>query len=163
LKNLIVWTKSNAGMGSFYRSQHELIFAWKHGRAKHLNNIELGRHGRNRSNVWAYAGSNAFGAERLDELSMHPTVKPVLLVVDAIRHGSRRGDFVLDSFGGSGTPLIACERTQRKARLIEIDPIYCDQAVRRWQKLTGREAVHAATGTPFNSVDGPLHRGDAHE
>jgi DNA modification methylase len=153
LKNLVVWNKTNCGMGSFYRSQHELIFVWKHGRGKHINNIELGQHGRNRSNVWTYAGANVFGADRLDELAMHPTVKPVALVADAIRDCSRRGDLVLDSFGGSGTTLIACERTNRQARLIELDPIYCDQIVRRWQKLTGRKAVQAVTGVAFDHVN----------
>jgi DNA modification methylase len=153
LKNLIVWAKSNSGMGSFYRSQHELIFAWKHGCGKHTNNIELGRYGRNRRNVWTYAGVNSFGADRIETLAMHPTVKPVGLVADAIRDCSRRGDLVLDSFGGSGTTLIACERTHRKARLIEIDPVYCDQTIRRWQKLTGRAAMHAVTGAFFADVD----------
>jgi DNA modification methylase len=151
LKNLVVWNKTNAGMGSFYRSQHELIFVWKNGRGKHTNNVELGRHGRNRSNVWTYAGVNAFGSDRADALAMHPTVKPVALVADAIRDCSRRGDIVLDSFGGSGTTLIACEKTRRKARLIEIDPVYCDQTVRRWQRLTDQEAVHGVTGMPFDS------------
>jgi hypothetical protein len=107
LKNLVVWNKTNAGMGSFYRSQHELIFVWKHGRGKHINNIELGKHGRHRSNVWTYAGSNTFGSDRLEELA-HPTVKPVALVADAIRDCSRRGDLVLDSFGGSG--ILECRR-----------------------------------------------------
>jgi DNA modification methylase len=153
LKNLVVWTKSNAGMGSFYRSQHELIFVWKNGRGKHINNVELGRHRRNRSNVWTYSGVNAFGPDRLDELAMHPTVKPVALVADAIRDCSRRGDIVLDSFGGSGTTLIACERTHRKGRLIELDPIYCDQIVRRWQKLTGQTAIHGSNGRPFNNTN----------
>ena len=152
LKNLVVWNKTNAGMGSFYRSQHELIFVWKNGRGKHVNNIELGRHGRNRSNVWTYAGVNAFGRERLDELGMHPTVKPVALVADAIRDCSRRGDVVLDSFAASGTTLIACERTQRKGRLIELDPVYCDQIVHRWQKLTGEMALHGHTGQPFDKT-----------
>jgi DNA modification methylase len=123
LKNLVVWNKTNAGMGSFYRSQHELIFVWKNGRRKHTNNIQLGKHGRNRSNVWSYAGANSFSSDRLTDLAMHPTVKPVGLVADAILDCSRRGDLVLDSFGGSGTTLIACERTSRRARLIEIDPI----------------------------------------
>jgi DNA modification methylase len=153
LKNLVVWNKTNAGMGSLYRSQHELIFVWKNGRGKHVNNIELGRYGRNRSNVWTYAGVNAFGADRLDELAMHPTVKPVALVADAIRDCSRRGDIVLDSFGGSGTTLIACERTHRKGRLIELDPVYCDQIVRRWQKLTGKAALHGGTGQPFDNTE----------
>jgi DNA modification methylase len=152
LKNLVVWNKTNAGMGSFYRSQHELIFVWKNGRGKHINNIELGRHGRNRSNVWTYTGVNAFGRERLDELAMHPTVKPVALVSDAIRDCSRRGDIVLDSFAGSGTTVIACERTQRNGRLIELDPVYCDQIVQRWQKLTGEMALHARTGQPFDKT-----------
>jgi DNA modification methylase len=154
LKNLVVWNKTNAGMGSFYRSQHELIFVWKNGRRKHTNNIQLGKHGRNRSNVWTYAGANTFSSDRLTDLAMHPTVKPVGLVADAILDCSRRGDLVLDSFGGSGTTLIACERTERKARLIEIDPIYCDQTVRRWQKLTGRIAVNTA-GFPFNDLEKP--------
>jgi hypothetical protein len=153
LKNLVVWNKTNAGMGSFYRSQHELIFVWKNGRSKHINNVELGRHGRNRSNVWTYGCTNSFGIDRLDTLAMHPTVKPVGLVADAIRDCSRRGEVVLDSFGGSGTTLIACERIQRKARLIEIDPIYCDQTIRRWQKLTGQVAKHAMTGATFADID----------
>jgi DNA modification methylase len=141
------------GNGLILRSQHELIFAWKHGRGKHTNNIELGRYGRNRSNVWTYAGVNSFGADRIETLAMHPTAKPIGLVADAIRDCSRRGDLVLDSFGGSGTTLIACERTHRKARLIEIDPVYCDQTIRRWQKLTGRAAVHAVTGAFFADVE----------
>jgi DNA modification methylase len=152
LKNLVVWNKTNAGLGSFYRSQRELILVWKYGRGKHTNNVQLGKHGRNRTNVWTYAGANTFKSDRLAELAMHPTVKPVALVADAILDCSRRGDFVLDSFGGSGTTLIACERTGRKARLMEIDPIFCDQTVRRWQKLTGQIAINAA-GTPFNDVD----------
>jgi DNA modification methylase len=152
LKNLVVWNKTNAGMGSFYRSQHELIFVWKNGRGKHSNNIQLGKHGRNRTNVWTYPGANSFGTDRLMDLARHPTAKPIALVADAILDCSRRGDLVLDSFGGSGTTLIACERTARKARLIEIDPIYCDQTVRRWQKLTGRIAVNAA-GIPFNDFE----------
>jgi DNA modification methylase len=152
LKNVAVWAKTNAGMGSFYRSQHELILVWKHGRSKHINNIELGKHGRSRSNVWTYAGANTFSAERLTDLAIHPTVKPVALVADAILDCSRRGDLVLDSFGGSGTTLIACERTGRKGRLIEIDPIYCDQTIRRWQGITARHAVNAA-GVPFSHLE----------
>jgi DNA modification methylase len=159
LKNVVVWTKTNAGMGSLYRSQHELVFVWKHGRGKHINNIELGKNGRNRCNVWSYAGMNSFGPDRVDELAIHPTVKPVALVADAIRDCSRRGDLILDSFGGSGSTLIACERTNRKARLIELDPIYCDQTIRRWQKLTGEKSVNAATGTAFNSTDRSLREG----
>jgi DNA modification methylase len=159
LKNLVVWTKSNAGMGSFYRSQHELIFVWKNGRAKHINNFELGQHGRHRTNVWSYPGANAFSAGRLEHLSMHPTVKPVALVADAIRDCSRRGDLVLDPFGGSGTTLIACEETHRKARLIELDPLYCDVTVRRWQKLTGLKAKHAVTGVEFDAIEAAADKG----
>jgi DNA modification methylase len=163
LKNLVVWTKTNAGMGSFYRSQHELILVWKHGRAKHVNNFELGQHGRHRTNVWNYPGANAFGVERLADLAMHPTVKPVALVADAIRDCSRRGDLVLDSFGGSGTTLIACEETHRQARLIELDPLYCDQTVRRWQEFTGRKAVHEVTGRPFDTVEKSSNNGGCDE
>jgi DNA modification methylase len=152
LKNIVVWNKTNAGLGSFYRSQHELIFVWKKGRAKSINNVQLGKHGRNRSNVWTYAGANSFSSSRQSDLAMHPTVKPVALVADAILDCSQRGDIVLDSFGGSGTTLIACERTGRKARLIEIDPVYCDQTILRWQNLTGGTAVNAA-GIPFNDLD----------
>ena len=152
LKNLVVWSKNNAGLGSFYRSQHELILVWKNGRGKHTNNVQLGKHGRNRTNVWTYPGTNSFGADRLTDLARHPTAKPVALVSDAILDFSRRGDLVLDSFGGSGTTLIACERTGRKARLIEIDPAYCDQTIRRWQKLTGSIAVNSA-GISFNQLE----------
>jgi DNA modification methylase len=152
LKNVVVWNKTNAGLGSFYRSQHELIFVWKNGRGKHSNNIQLEKHGRNRTNVWTYAGANSFGSSRQSDLAMHPTVKPVALVADAILDCSQRGDVVLDCFGGSGTTLIACERTGRKARLMEIDPAYCDQTIRRWQKLTGGTAVSAA-GVRFNDLD----------
>jgi DNA modification methylase len=152
LKNLVVWAKTNGGMGTFYRSQHELIFVWKHGRGKHINNFGLGEHGRSRTNVWTYAGANTFGRDRLSDLEMHPTVKPVALVADAIRDCSRRGDMILDSFGGSGTTLIACEKTGRKARLIELDPSYCDLTVRRWQKLTGERAIHAETGVAFDAI-----------
>jgi len=152
LKNVVVWNKTNAGLGSFYGSQHELIFVWKNGRGKHSNNIQLGKHGRNRTNVWTYAGANSFGSSRQSDLAMHPTVKPVALVADAILDCSQRGDVVLDCFGGSGTTLIACERTGRKARLMEIDPAYCDQTIRRWQKLTGGTAVSAA-GVRFNDLD----------
>jgi DNA modification methylase len=153
LKNLCVWAKTNAGMGSLYRSQHELIFIWKSGGAPHINNVELGRHGRNRSNVWSYAGVNTMRPGRLEELAMHPTVKPVALVADAIKDCSRRGGLVLDPFGGSGTTLIAAERTGRKARTLEIDAAYVDVAVRRWQTYTGKTATLAATGQTFEQVE----------
>ncbi len=151
LKNLCVWNKTNGGMGSFYRSKHELVFVWKSGTAPHLNNFELGQHGRSRTNVWDYAGVNAFRSERMDELQMHPTVKPVGLVADAIRDCSRRGDLVLDPFCGSGTILIAAERTGRKARALEIDPAYVDVAIRRWEALTGKSAT-LITGETFEEI-----------
>ena len=152
-KNLCVWTKTNAGMGTFYRSQHELVFVWKSGEAPHLNNFQLGQHGRNRSNVWHHAGVNTMRPGRLEELAIHPTVKPVALVADAIKDCSRRGELVLNSFCGSGTILIAAERTGRKARTLEIDPQYVDVAVRRWQKYTGKAATLAATGQTFEDVE----------
>jgi DNA modification methylase len=153
LKNLCVWNKTNAGMGSFYRSKHELVFVWKSGRTAHINNFELGQHGRNRTNVWDYAGVNTMRAGRLEELTMHPTVKPAALVADAIKDCSRRGGLVLDPFCGSGTILIAAERTGRKARALEIDPTYVDVAVRRWQRYTGKSAVLAASGETFETIE----------
>jgi DNA modification methylase len=152
LKNLVVWTKTNAGMGSFYRSQHELIFVFKNGVGPHQNNIELGRHGRNRSNVWSHAGVNTFRAGRLDELSIHPTVKPVALVADAMRDCSRRGQIVFDPFMGSGTTILAAEKVGRRAYGLEIDPLYIDAAVKRWQDFTKRDAILKATGQPFDEV-----------
>jgi DNA modification methylase len=152
LKNIVVWVKSNAGQGSFYRSQHELIFVFKNGNASHNNNIELGRHGRNRSNVWHYAGVNSFRAGRLDDLSMHPTVKPVALVVDAIRDCSRRSDIILDPFIGSGTTILAAERIGRRGYGLEIDPLYVDVAVRRWEGFTKRDAVLAGTKKTFEEI-----------
>jgi DNA modification methylase len=152
LKNLCVWNKTNAGMGSFYRSKHELVFVWKSGTAAHVNNFELGQHGRHRSNVWDYAGVNTMRPGRLEELAMHPTVKPVSLVADAIKDCSRRGGLVLDPFCGSGTILIAAERTGRKARALEIDPIYVDVAVRRWQAYTGKSAILAGSGETFETT-----------
>src|SRR6266481_2018778 len=153
LKNLCVWNKSNAGMGSFYRSKHELVFVWKSGAAAHTNNFELGQHGRNRTNVWDYAGVNTMRAGRLEELAMHPTVKPVALVADAIKDCSRRGGLVLDPFAGSGTVLIAAERSGRKARALEIDPTYVDVAVRRWQAYAGKSAVLAGSGDTFETIE----------
>jgi DNA modification methylase len=152
LKNLCVWAKTNGGMGSLYRSAHELIFVFKAGKAPHINNIELGRHGRNRTNVWPYPGAASFGAGRDAALAMHPTVKPVALIADAMFDCSRRNGLILDPFVGSGTTLIAAERTGRRARAIELDPKYVDVAVRRWQTKTGRAAIHAETGQPFNDI-----------
>jgi len=151
LKNLIVWKKTNGGMGTFYRSQHELIFAWKVGTAAHINTFGLGDTGRYRTNVWEYPGVNSFGANQKD-LELHPTVKPVALVTDAIKDVTRRGDTVLDGFGGSGTTLIAAERCGRIARLVELDPLYCDVICRRYAALTGDEAVLSETGESFASA-----------
>jgi DNA modification methylase len=149
LQNLCVWVKDNGGMGSFYRSRHELVFVFKNGVGKHINNIQLGQHGRYRTNVWEYPGVNSFGGGRMEELAMHPTVKPLALVMDAIKDCSTRGGVVLDPFGGSGTTLIAAEKTGRQARLVELDPLYCDVTIRRWQALTGKDAINAATGKNF--------------
>ncbi len=151
LKNLIVWKKTNGGMGTFYRSQHELVFAYKVGTAPHINTFGLGDTGRYRTNVWEYPGVNSFGANQKD-LELHPTVKPVALVTDAIKDVSRRGDIVLDGFGGSGTTLIAAERCGRIARLVELDPVYCDVICRRFAALTGEEPVLSETGESFAST-----------
>jgi DNA modification methylase len=152
LKNLVVWAKTNAGQGSFYRSQHEHILVFKNGDGPHQNNIELGRHGRSRSNVWTYAGVNTFRAGRMDELSIHPTVKPVALVADAMRDCSSRGDIILDPFMGSGTTILAAERVGRRGYGLEIDPLYVDAAIRRWQEFTRRDAILKATGQTFDEV-----------
>jgi DNA modification methylase len=153
LKNVVVWNKDNGGMGSLYRSKHELVLIWKNGRAPHVNNVELGRFGRNRTNVWDYAGVNTMRSGRMEELALHPTVKPVALLADAIKDCSRRNGLVLDPFCGSGTVLIAAERTGRRARAMEIDPLYTDTAVRRWQTYTGRAAILASTGEVFEEVE----------
>jgi DNA modification methylase len=153
LKNLVVWNKTNAGMGTFYRSKYELVFIWKCGRGPHQNNFELGQFGRSRTNVWDYAGVNTFKSGRIEELAMHPTVKPVALVADAIKDCSRRGDTILDPFAGSGTTLIAAERVGRKGRVIEIDPHYCDVIIRRWQEYTGKAAIHAASELTFEDLE----------
>lgn len=150
LKNLVVWNKTNAGQGSLYRSQHELIFVFKRGNSPHINNIELGKHGRNRSNIWTYGGMNAFRAGRLDDLSAHPTVKPIALVADAMRDCSRRGDLILDPFIGFGTTIMAAERVGRRAFGIEIDPLYVDAAIRRWQQFTRKDAILAGSETTFD-------------
>jgi DNA modification methylase len=155
LKNLVVWAKSNAGMGSLYRSRHELIFVFKVGKAPHLNNVALGRYGRNRTNVWEYAGQNALNGTAKSKLALHPTVKPVAMVADAIRDCSNRGGLILDPFGGAGTTLIAAERTGRRARVIELEPKFVDIAIERWQRLTGGTARHADDGRPFERTDGP--------
>ncbi len=150
LINLCVWNKTNGGMGSLYRSKHELVAIFKKPGAAHINNVALGKHGRNRTNVWDYAGVNTFGAGREPDLADHPTVKPTALVADAIMDVSHRGDIVLDCFGGSGSTLLAAERTGRKARLIELDPVYVDVTIRRWQEMTGEKAVHAESGETWD-------------
>jgi DNA modification methylase len=152
LKSLCIWNKDNGGMGSFYRSKHELIFVFKKGTATHINTIELGRSGRYRTNVWDYRGANTLRPGRLEDLAMHPTVKPVALVIDALKDCSRRGEIVLDPFSGSGTTIIAAEKSQRRARAVEIDPVYVDVAIRRWEKLTGGQAIHGLNGRTFVQV-----------
>jgi DNA modification methylase len=148
--NLAVWVKSSPGQGSLYRSQHELVAIFRVGEAPHLNNIELGRHGRSRSNVWHYAGVNSFRAGRMDELKAHPTVKPIGLVTDAIKDCTRRRDIVLDTFCGSGTIILAAERVGRRAYAIELEPRYVDIAIRRWQAFTRRDALNIETGSTFD-------------
>lgn len=152
LLNIAVWVKTNAGQGSFYRSGHELIPLFRVGSAPHLNNIELGRHGRSRSNVWVYPGVNTFRTARMQELRWHPTVKPVALVADAMRDCTRRGDVVLDSVSGSGTTIMAAERVGRRACAVEIDPRYVDVAVRRWMALTRKDAEDVETGLTFEEL-----------
>jgi DNA modification methylase len=137
--NLCVWNKSNAGMGALYRSKHELILVYRVGDAAHFNAVELGRHGRNRTNVWDYPSVNGLRGSRREDLQMHPTVKPVGMIADAIKDVTHRGDVVLDTFLGSGTTLIACERAGRQCRGVEIDPAYVDVAIERWSAMTGIE------------------------
>lgn len=152
LKNLVVWNKTNGGMGAFYRSKHELIFVFKKGSTAHTNSFGLGETGRYRTNVWDYPGISSLGARRGEELAMHPTVKPVAMIADAIKDCSRRGEIILDCFGGSGSTLIAAEKTGRRARLIEYDPLYCDTIIRRWEKHSGKRAVLGASGQAFEEV-----------
>lgn len=140
MKNLIVWVKDNGGMGTFYRSRHEMIFAFKVGAAAHVNTFELGQHGRYRTNVWQYRGVNTLKAGRMAELEQHPTVKPVQMIADAIRDVSARGEVVLDLFGGSGSTLIAAEKAGRRGFLCELDPVYCDRIIRRWEAWAKDEA-----------------------
>ncbi len=149
LLNLCVWHKPNAGMGSLYRSQHELVLVYKLGTEPHTNNVHLGRYGRNRTNVWSYISQNILSGSSKGKLALHPTVKPVAMIADAIRDCSNRGDIILDPFGGSGTTMIAAEKTGRRARLLELNPIYVDVAIQRWQRLTGQTSYHAETGRPY--------------
>ena len=153
LKNLVVWAKDNAGMGSFYRSKHELCFVFKNGEGSHVNTFELGQHGRYRTNVWEYAGVNTFRAGRADDLAMHPTVKPTAMMADAIRDVTKRGALVLDPFAGSGTTLIAAEKTGRTCCAIEYEPHYCDVIVRRWQAYTGKSATLDGSTLSFEDIE----------
>lgn len=150
--NLIAWTKTNAGQGGLYRNQHELIGVFRVGEAAHRDNVQQGRLGRNRSNVWSYAGANTFRAGRLQDLADHPTVKPTALVADALKDVTRRGALVLDTFVGSGTTIQAAEQVGRRARAVEIAPQYAQVALRRWEAMTGREAIHLATGLSLEAL-----------
>lgn len=153
LKNLCIWDKGVGGMGSLYRSQHELVFVYKSGQEAHTNNIQLGRFGRNRTNIWHYPGVNSF-ARKTDEgnlLTLHPTVKPIALIADVLLDTSERGDIVLDPFLGSGTTVLAAEATGRVAFGMELEPKYVDTAIRRWQRKTGQAAIHAGTGETFDA------------
>jgi DNA modification methylase len=154
LKNLCIWVKNNAGMGSLYRSQHELVLVLKNGKRAHRNNIQLGQFGRNRTNVWQYPAASHFGrhGEEGDLLAHHPTPKPVALVADALLDCSARGALILDPFLGSGSTLIAAERVGRGCRGIELDPVFVDLAIRRWQRFTGERAVHATSGEAFDQI-----------
>lgn len=155
LKNLCVWSKGSGGMGSLYRSAHELVFVFKNAKEKHRNNVQLGQFGRYRTNVWNYPGANSFArkSEEGNLLEIHPTTKPVSLVADAIMDVSARGDIVLDPFLGSGTTVIAAERTGRLCYGIELDPQYVDTAIRRWQSLTGLSATHGTSNRTFNDLE----------
>jgi DNA modification methylase len=155
LLNLCVWVKNNGGLGSFYRSRHELVFVFRNGKGRHRNNVQLGKFGRNRTNVWEYAGANTLSrqSDEGDLLVLHPTVKPVALVADAILDCSARGDLVLDTFAGSGSTLLAAERVGRICFGIEIDPFYVDVAIRRWQRHAGDRAIHTGTGKSFDDLE----------
>ena len=155
--NLVVWAKTNAGMGSLYRSQHEFVFVFKNGRGGYINNVQLGKFGRSRTNVWKYSGLNSFGSGRDETLAMHPTVKPVAMVADAIMDSSNRDAIILDPFLGSGTTLIAAENTGRIGYGMEIDPFYVDTILRRFEKTHGLKAIHAETGLGLEELS--LRRG----
>jgi DNA modification methylase len=163
LKNLCIWVKDNAGMGSLYRSQHELVLVFKQGRSAHRNNVQLGQFGRNRSNVWHYPGVNSFArcGEEGNLLALHPTVKPVAMVADAVLDCSVRGEIVLDAFLGSGTTVIAAERTGRRCFALELDAGHVDTSVRRWQAQTGGSARHAASGRSFDDLACEAEAADA--
>lgn len=152
IKNVCIWNKRNAGVGAFSRSKHEMIFVFKRGTAPHINTFGLGGEGRHRSNVWDYAGVSGISKTGRDELAMHPTVKPVSMILDALKDVFARGAIVLDNFGGSGSTLIAAEKCGRRAHMIEYDPRYCDTIVRRWQRYTGKQAIRDTTGQTFEEL-----------
>ncbi len=152
LKNIVVWVKDNAGLGALYRSRHEMVAVFKSGEARHINNIMLGKSGRYRTNVWEVAGNNSFHAGREDDLNAHPTPKPVALYAEAMLDCSTRNGIILDPFGGSGTCAIAAHRTGRRARLIELDPLYADVTLQRARKVLGIEPVNAWTGATLDDV-----------
>ena len=163
LKNVCVWVKNNAGMGSLYRSQHEFVLVFKQRGGSHRNNVQLGRFGRNRSNVWHYPGANSFARDTAEGnlLALHPTVKPVAMIADAILDCSARGEIVLDGFLGSGTTVIAAERTGRRCYGLELDPVYVDTIIRRWQGLTGGRAYHATSGRGFDDLSQEVEAANA--
>lgn len=152
LKNLCVWVKGQGGMGTFYRSRHELIYVFKSGTGPHINSFELGQHGRYRTNVWNYPGVTSGTKDARADHAMHPTVKPVAMVADAIKDCSKPGGVILDPFGGAGSTLIAAHKTRRRARLIEIDPHYCDTTILRWQRFAKADAIHERTGKSFDEM-----------
>jgi hypothetical protein len=149
---IAVWDKIHPGQGGFYRNQYELFVVTRVGGDTHLNNVQLGKFGRNRSNVWRHPGFNAFGKNRLKELALHPTIKPTQLIVDCLKDCTRPGDVVLDVFAGSGSTILAAERTRRRAYAVEIEPRFVDVCIRRWQEFTGRDAIHLKTGRTFNQL-----------
>jgi DNA modification methylase len=160
IKNIVAWVKSSAGMGSLYRSQHELICVFKSGTGRHINNVELGKNGRNRTNVWHYDSAGTEARKGNNVLELHPTVKPVQLVMDALLDCSNRGDIVVDSFLGSGTTLLAAERTGRICRGIELDPLYVDTSIRRWQNMTGQDAIRVSDGKLFRDIEAENEQAD---
>lgn len=151
--NLCVWAKTNGGMGSLYRSQHELVFVFRTGKVQHRNNVQLGRFGRNRTNLWTYAGVNTFRDGRMEELTAHPTAKPVALVRDAILDVSKHCEIVLDPFLGGGATLIAAEQSGREAYGMDIDPAYIDVALRRWRMETGQEPIRSSDKRTLASLE----------
>jgi DNA modification methylase len=151
--NLCVWAKTNGGMGSLYRSQHELVFVYRKGQARHCNNIQLGRFGRNRTNLWTYAGVNTFREGRMEDLRAHPTAKPIAMIKDALLDVTRRGDAVLDLFVGSGSTVMAAEQCGRVAYGMDIDPAYVDVTLRRWRRHTGQDPVRLCDNTPLSELE----------